>query len=214
LYCKNGYNLAFDIVIGRIVMFFFQDKFLSNFLRLTIHITFLIGIILTTSNVNAGKLPASGQAFTDISTFESLASSTQDVVVLTEASPDATINRGSNARVYGTAGINHITLKSGGTAELFNFLGRNTITVEADSTLFTVFSSGAYVTFEGPDNTVLKIPATTTPQSIVFKNGAYSLIIDSNSVKLGDQEIDLTPASISPVSGTNSKPIESHFLKC
>ncbi|MCP4119513.1 MAG: hypothetical protein GY737_29765 [Desulfobacteraceae bacterium] len=190
-------------------MLLFREKLLCNSVRLIIPMAFLIGIILPASKVNAVKLPAPGQTIANISTAEPLASVSRDILVLTDASPDATITAGGSARVYGSAGANHITLENTAEAELFNVHGSNTITVKADSTLFTVFRSGTYVTFEGTDGTVLKIPAATASQSIIFNDVAYSLILDSNRVMLGDQEVDLTPASITLASGANSKPIAS-----
>ncbi|SLM32036.1 hypothetical protein MTBBW1_540015 [Desulfamplus magnetovallimortis] len=53
------------------------------------------------------------------------------------------------------------------------------------------------------------MPATTTPQPIVFDDDSRTLIIDSGSVFLGDQVIDLTPASIENEGGTGYRVIES-----
>ena len=117
-------------------------------------------------------------------------------VILTSTLPDTTITTGSDSRVYCTGGANHIIVQSKAKAELFNVPGNNTITIEADSSLFTVFRSGATVTFEGTDGTFLKMPATATSQYIVFNNHTYSLIINSNRVMLGTQEISLIPETI------------------
>ena len=87
-------------------------------------------------------------------------------------------------------------IEAGGKAKLMNTPGNNIITIEADSSIFTVSRSGAYVTFEGTDGTVLKIPATLESQTIVFNDGSWSLIIDSGKVMLGDQEISLTSSAI------------------
>ena len=121
-----------------------------------------------------------------------------EIIVLTEASPDATLGPGSSARVYGSKGANHITLESGATAELFNFPGANTIAIEAESGLFTISRSGAAVHFMGSDGTQLYLPATPLSQSIIFNDRTRSLRIVSGRVMLDDQEIYLTPASILP----------------
>lgn len=121
----------------------------------------------------------------------------EDIVVLTNASPNTTITAGSYIKGYGTAGANHITLESGAKAELLNFPGNNTITIQSDSSLFTVSRSGATVTFEESDGTVLKIPATTTSQSIVFNDGSRSLIIDSGQVMLEKQILNINENPIS-----------------
>lgn len=116
--------------------------------------------------------------------------------VLTDTSPNLTINAGTDALVYGTESSNQITLESSAEATLINFPGSNTITIQSNSGLFTVSCSGAYVTFEGTDNTVLKIPATTASQTIVFDDATTSLIIDSGQIMLGGQTVGLTPAEI------------------
>ncbi len=118
-------------------------------------------------------------------------------IVLTNTSPHTTISAGSTVQVYGTNGVNHVTLESGAVAILKNFPGNNTITIQSDSSLFTVYRSGAYVTFKGTDDTILEIPATTTLQSIIFNDRTYSLSINSNRIMLGEQEIDLTAAAFS-----------------
>lgn len=86
----------------------------------------------------------------------------QNILVLTDAAPDATVTAGSTARVYGTGGTNNITLESDANGELINFSGNNTVTVLSDSTLFTVSRSGAAVTFEGTVGSVLKMPVTAS----------------------------------------------------
>ena len=125
----------------------------------------------------------------------------ETITVLTETSPNTIITSGSSVRLYGTTGANHITLAAGAHAELVNFPGINTITIQSDSSLFTVSRSGACITFKGTDNTVLKMPASTASQFIVFNDTTYYLIIDSNRVMLGNQEISLTPCNFSITSG-------------
>ena len=125
--------------------------------------------------------------------FSPISAEPEENLVLTNTSPNATITADSDIKVYGTAEANSITLESGATVEIFNFPGNNTITIKADSSLFTVSRSGAYVTFEGTDGTVLKMPATTSSQSIVFNEGSRSLIIDSGRIMFGDQVVYSTP---------------------
>ncbi len=134
----------------------------------------------------------------------------EDNIILTLASPDTTISSGICATVYGTAGANHVTIKNGVNARLINFPGSNTITIKSHQSLFTVSRSGATVIFEGTDGTYLKMPATQTAQSIIFDNsddvnsGGYSdignlvlsLIITSGTIMLGEQIIEIEPASI------------------
>jgi len=80
----------------------------------------------------------------------------QGTIVLSETTPDTIISAGATAKVYGTSGVNRVTIESGAKAELINFPGSNAIIIQADSSLFTVSRSGGTVTFEGSDGTVLK----------------------------------------------------------
>ena len=119
-------------------------------------------------------------------------------VVLSDASPDTAIASGTTVKVYGTSGINSVALESGAHAELINFQGSNIITIAAETTLFTISRSGAVVTLEGTDGTTLKMPATTTPQTISFTDTDYQLRINDGMVMLGDQVIDQNSESIDP----------------
>jgi len=119
-----------------------------------------------------------------------------EYAVLTDASLYV-VQADSRVTIYGSNENNNITLKSNAHAELLNFPGNNTITIQADSNLFTVSRSGAYVTFDGTDGTTLKIPATTSEQTIAFTDQTLPLNIHNGQVMLDDQIIDLTPAAIS-----------------
>jgi subtilisin family serine protease len=121
----------------------------------------------------------------------------ETILILTATSPNVTIMAGTDARVYGTASSNQITLESGAKAELINFPGQNTIQIQSRSDLFTVSRSGTVVTFEGSDETILKIPATTDPQTIAFTaEESRVLQIHNDQVMLDDQVITTTAATI------------------
>lgn len=119
-----------------------------------------------------------------------------DAYLILNSDASYTLKRGSNTAIYGSSGTNNIYLKSGAAARLYSLQGSNTITIEAESKFFMVSRSGATVTLEGNEGTTLILPATSTPQSIVFSDGEKSLIIDSNQVLLGDQLVTTTADSI------------------
>lgn len=121
----------------------------------------------------------------------------QDIFILTDTTPEALITAGRTARVHGTRGANYITLESGAEAELINFPGNNIVTIHSDSSLFTISRSGAAVTFEGSDGTVLKMPATALIQMIIFNDKNLELVIDSNQVMLGSQVITFEKLKLS-----------------
>jgi hypothetical protein len=117
--------------------------------------------------------------------------------VLTATSPNLAITEGSDVVVYGTADPNEITLPGGAKAELVNFAGENLVVVQSDSDLFTVSRTGTVVTFQGTDGTILKIPVTTSGQTISFADRApLTLGIFEGQVKLDDQIITTDPAAI------------------
>ncbi len=129
--------------------------------------------------------------------FNKTSSSEAEVFILTADAPDLAITRGSIAFVSGTAVANSISLESGASAELINFPGQNSIQIQSSSDLFTVSRSGTMVTFQGSDGTVLKMPATTDPQTIIFTGeGSRVLQIHNGQVLLDDQVITTTAASI------------------
>jgi hypothetical protein len=122
----------------------------------------------------------------------------QTTYTLSNELQDITIAAGTPATVYGTTAANHITIESGAYAELINFPGSNLIAFQSEAALFEVSRSGTVVTFQGSDGTILKIPATSQEQNILFSNDGISrlLRIEDNQVKLDDQVITATPASI------------------
>ena len=145
------------------------------------------------------------------------------IIVLTDASPNATVEADSIAKIYGTNGVNNITVESGADVELVNFPGSNTVNIESNSEDFTVSRSGATVTFQGSDGTRLKIPATQTAQIIDFTDlASLTLRIYDGQVMLGDQVVTTTAANVQKefpdlvvefnATNTNgSAPLVTHF---
>jgi hypothetical protein len=110
------------------------------------------------------------------------------IVVLTDMHPDAEVKTGS-ARIYGSAGTNRVTLEKGAAARLLHFPGSNEIRMPSVSSGFLVSRSGVFVTFEGPEGTVLTIPATPLVQTISFTDRDLILMVYQNQVMLDDQVI-------------------------
>jgi hypothetical protein len=117
--------------------------------------------------------------------------------VLSANEPDYTVTTGSYTLLYGTFLPNQIILESGAMAELINFPGQNSIQIQSSSDLFTVSRSGTGVTFQGSDETILKIPSTTDVQTISFNGEERRVLqIHNNQIMLDDQIITTTPAPI------------------
>jgi len=117
-------------------------------------------------------------------------------IVLTPSGPDYTATEYTLSLIYGCGGNNTITLENKAKARLMNFPGNNTITILSDSNNFTVRRSGASVILEDTVGTYLCIPATPSEQTLAFNDDSLTLVIDSNGVKLGNQEITLSESSI------------------
>jgi hypothetical protein len=119
------------------------------------------------------------------------------VTILSDASPNHTVISGSDEQVYGTSSSNQVILESHAKAELINFPGQNTIEIQSSAALFTVSRSGTVVTFEGSDGTLLRIPATSSVQTIDFSDRMpLTLSIHGGQVMLDGQVVTTTPASI------------------
>jgi uncharacterized protein (TIGR02145 family) len=119
------------------------------------------------------------------------------VTILSNASPNHTVISGGDEQIYGTSASNQITLESGAKAELINFPGQNVIRILSDSDGFTVYRSGTIVTFQDGSGSLLKIPATTDPQTIEFSDkGPLTLSIHNGQGMLDDQVITSIPAPI------------------
>ena len=127
------------------------------------------------------------------------------IIVLTDASPNATIEADNIAKIYGTNGVNNITVESGAKAELINFPGNNEITIEADSENFTVFRYGAVLTLNGEDGTILKFPATTNTQILIFNDTSLDCLIQDGQILLGNQVVTTTPEPINEKTGGDSE---------
>ncbi len=118
-------------------------------------------------------------------------------LILTQDSPDVTVSSGESVTIYGTSNVNLVTIESGANAELVNFPGGNMINIVASPEGFSVYRSGATVTFQGSDGTLLKIPATETPQIINFTDRpSLTLSIYQGQVMLDDQVVTASPTSI------------------
>ncbi|MGD9732107.1 MAG: C13 family peptidase [Desulfamplus sp.] len=125
------------------------------------------------------------------------------IKILTDSSPSCSIASGGYVRVFGSDGINTLNVESGAKVECVNFPGQNQIIINEASSNFTVKRSGAVVTLQSATaGTMVKVPATTTNQTINFTSDSRSfklVIINSGSaanVMLGGLEVGLSEVQI------------------
>ena len=114
--------------------------------------------------------------------------------VLTDHSFPLTIQYGEYVKVYGSTGGNTINVEPGARVMCMNFISLNTLNIEGETFDFTVSRSGAMVTLESIEGTLIKIPATKSAQTLNFSDGSSILLISNGKVMLGEQEIRLTEA--------------------
>ncbi len=119
-----------------------------------------------------------------------------DTTVLTPSHPDISIDAGEFAQIYGCSGANRIDIGAGAHVEMLHMPGANTISINADSSIFSVSQSGSMVTFQGEDGTIVKLPATSTLQNIVFNDGEAFLGV---KVLLGEQQVTQIPSAVNPM---------------
>lgn len=132
-----------------------------------------------------------------------------NVIVLTDSSQPLNLSVGDYT-VYGSPGGNIINLESGCRVQCLHFTGSNQINIDEASSQFNVYRSGANVILSSDAGTFVKLPATTTPQSIIFQDATLQLVTTSERIMIGEQEVtrstaplDTTPvATIGSISGT------------
>ena len=126
--------------------------------------------------------------------------------VLSAGTPNYTVPINTYVRLYGTSGVNEITLNSGSKAVLDNFPGENVINFPANFATVAVVRDGAKVTMTTTTGIVLQVPATAYAQSIVFNDGARTLQIVDGIVELGGVEV------VSTDSRPGEEPSHRHYF--
>ncbi|MBF0412598.1 MAG: hypothetical protein HQK70_07800 [Desulfamplus sp.] len=137
-----------------------------------------------------------GNDYTFHTSADTLPESFTSYKILTEQSSQLTVNYGEYIKVFGSAGVNIINVKSGGRVQCVNFVGSNVVNIDDDSAGFTVYRSGAMVYLENSTTGKrIKIPATKTAQTLKFGNSindSFELIITNGKVMIGGKEVTLT----------------------
>nr|WP_319576641.1 choice-of-anchor Q domain-containing protein [uncultured Desulfobacter sp.] len=146
------------------------------------------------SDIDGDKRPE-GEGI-DIGADEFVDSDSQEtIIILTDASPNATVEADSIAKIYGTNGANNIIVGSGADVELINFPGENSIIIQSQSS-FSAYRTGAMIILDGSDGTKIKLPATMTQQSIIINDVEKILAIDSGCIMINDQIVNLDSVAI------------------
>ncbi len=125
-----------------------------------------------------------------------LPASPQSYLALTDKSVPFFMPPGSYVRVYSSTGSNTVNVRKYARMQLNHALGNNTVNIEEPASDFMVKRSGSTVYLQSAAGTLVKIPATTTTQTIRFADGSSDLIINGEDVTLGGQIITLSEATV------------------
>jgi len=111
-------------------------------------------------------------------------------IILSNGSAPVTLSSQNPVTVFGSSGINTITIKAGAQVKCYNFVGENVINFTETFSQFTISRSGATVYLSSNGKTNVRIPATRTAQTLGFADMSLKLVITDNKVMLGSQVID------------------------
>ncbi|MBF0411324.1 MAG: hypothetical protein HQK70_01265 [Desulfamplus sp.] len=141
--------------------------------------------------LSANKLSTLGNSEKYVDTqISQLASTVDSYLVLTNSSPAFTIPYGAYTQVFGSSGINTLSIEKGAKADCENFAGANVLNIAEAFTAFNVSRKSATVYFEGQNGTYIEIPATTTFQALNFQDNSYKLAIVDSQIMLIKMIID------------------------
>ena len=140
--------------------------------------------------------------------LDDLPSEVETYSVLSEEYPSITIQPSSYVQVFGKQGNNEVNVKKFGRVYCTNFIGENEVNIQGNSFDFTCYRSGATVYMQSTLGTIIRIPATLTPQVVRFSDGSSDLVISSGQIYLGYQVIGTIESAVqSPVDASDTSEI-------
>lgn len=117
-------------------------------------------------------------------------------IVLSSTHNSVTVPAGSYYQVYGSPAVDTLNVETGGRLNFINPVAGNVINIEEASSRLDIYRSGATVYLSGTSNTLIKIPATTTDQTLRFADGSSALRVSNGDVMLGTQVILTTQSDL------------------
>ncbi|WP_186441548.1 InlB B-repeat-containing protein, partial [Desulfamplus magnetovallimortis] len=124
---------------------------------------------------------------TDISQMPSVIDS---YLILTDSSPAFTIPYGAYTQVFGSSGINTLSIEEGAKVDCKNFAGANVVNIDELFAAFDIFRIDTTIYFESQNGTYIEIPATTAFQTLNFQDNSYILAIVDDQIMLIKMIID------------------------
>lgn len=115
--------------------------------------------------------------------------------ILMESTPPQVITSGTYASIIDAAGSQSLHLDEGASLNFAASSGSNVITMQAASNEIQISHDVATFLLEGPNGEKISLTARNTPQTFVFLDGAAEMVIDGDSITIGDQVVSETPSS-------------------
>jgi len=114
-------------------------------------------------------------------------------VILSAGTPDHTAASNRYTCIYGTSGVNNITLNTGSKVKLVNAPGENNITFPANVADIVSSRSGTIVTIRDDSNgTVLLLPASSEEQNITFNDTTTTVQVVGGIIFLNANPVSLS----------------------
>ncbi|NBC33674.1 MAG: hypothetical protein GVY13_13450 [Alphaproteobacteria bacterium] len=119
--------------------------------------------------------------------------------IVVEETPAQLITGGTFARIIDAPGAQTFHTGAGASLALEGSSGANTISLQATAGDVEISRDVASVTLSGPNGETVTFTARTTPQTIVFQDGAQDVRIEGDQVLIGGQPVTENPEPVSPV---------------
>lgn len=136
--------------------------------------------------------------------------------------PDQLIGSGIHAEFVDAEGGQTFHVGAGASLRLDRASGANTLTFQAEAEDVAISRDGSTVTLNGPQNGAVAFDALTTPQSLVFLDGAMDIVLEDDGVFAGGQLVTEAPALLTAtpdpdetsdgVFETLADPVDGHLV--
>jgi len=111
-------------------------------------------------------------------------------------------------RVFGSSGIDQITLETGAKAELSSFRNGDVLSLQGNTSDFQIYNSGSTVTLQDSSGTHVSVAAGLNPVTVNFSDQSATLLIDpAQGIIIGSQVVTTTPTVVTLEGGKLPSPV-------
>jgi len=125
-------------------------------------------------------------------------------VTIASTTPAFTISSGLEAEIFDADGDHTINIAAGASAEIKGISGTNTFNIAANLASMTVKLDGSIAILTDSSGNEIRIPFSSTAQSLVFNDATASLAINGSSPQLGNTTLSSTSITGSAISSALS----------